>query len=115
MEKEVMGEILSTIFDGTIICCETPEQRNEIIRACKGLWFRLSRRTKALLANDDYEYPNSEYLCLILVGDCLHSYTEAEATVLSILDPMVSISSFFTSPNSDSSDFDKDFYKLIGG
>ena len=115
MEKEVMTEILGVIFNGDAILCETPEQRNEIARACWNSWIEPSMLTRALMTNT-YGFlprPSNEYLCLVIVDKYLCSY--CKEAVPDYVNNLVSIASFFTSPHSDFADFDKNFYKLIGG
>lgn len=114
MDKEAMGEILGAVFNGEAILCETSEQRNEIIEACWNSWIHLSMLTRTLIGNDHSLLVHSpdEYLCLVLIDDYLCSYRKT--SVPDFINTLVPISSFFTSPHSDSSDFDDRFTLLIG-
>lgn len=115
MEKEVMTEILGVMFNGDAILCETPEQRNEIARVCWNSGIKPSMLTRALMTNT-YGFlprPSNEYLCLVIVNGHLCSYREEKGR--DYVNDLVPIALFFTSPHSDFTDFDKDFYKLIGG
>lgn len=114
MEKEVMTEILGVMFNGDAILCETPEQRNEIARACWNSGVQLSMLTKGLMTNY-YGFlprPSNEYLCLVIVDRHLCSYCKKD--VPDYVNDLVSIASFFTSPHSDFTDFDSRFALLLG-
>lgn len=122
MTKEIIEEVIDVIKRGEVIICDTTEQRDEIIRTCCSAGFELSGLSHAL-ANGDWKtlrsvgiskYEADSFLCLRFISDiyllCIYTTDEVKG----INSPQTQISSFFTTSESDSSDFDDRSTLLIG-